>query len=240
MHDLSLAVCPHDTIRNTEGWYRLVQFLSHRLGLTLHFTPALDFEDFHGHFSRADLVYANPSDAIRLIDQHGYTPLARPANLYDEALVLASAEQGVQDLEGLRGADLAVVEGLLPTKLALCLLRSKGIEPGTLVARESWLAVVSTLWRNETPFGVVYRDAYDDLSAQSKAMVRVLAATDARCAFHMLCAGPALADRHDLFAALLRSMEADSEGRLVLDDMHIAGWAAVSAEELSRLRDLLV
>lgn len=239
MHSMSLAVCPHDTIRNADGWYRLVQCLTQRMDVKVRFSPSLDFDDFHDSFSSADLVYANPSDALRLIDQHGYTPLARPAGIYDEALVVAGPEVSALTLESLAGAELAIIEGMLPTKLGLRLLRSKGIEPAALIRRDSWLAVMSSLWRGEAPYGILYRDAYDDLSDQGKAMVQVITATSERSAFHLLCAGPGLTCPCDALTATLLAMADDSAGKQVLDDMHFSGWAKVSPEELSQMRSIL-
>lgn len=240
MDDFNLAVCPHDTIRNSEGWFRLVQYLSQRLSAKLHFHISLDFTEFHSTYTTADLVFANPSDALKLIDQHGYIALMRPSDSYDEALVVAGQDSPEVSLNALNGAALATVEGMLPTKLALRMLKSKGVVPGSMASCDSWLNVVRSVWNGEVPYGVLYRDAYDELSPQGKAMVQVIGATDERAAFHILCCGPKTRARCDELAAVLRDMADDGLGREVLSDLHFGGWQSVSAAELEAMRGLLV
>lgn len=238
MDDFDLAVCPHDTVRNSEGWFRLVQYLSQQLDVKIHFQIALDFVDFHSAYTTADLVYASPSDALKLIDQHGYTPLLHPTDIYDEALLVSGPNASLVELEALNGAPLATVEALLPTKLALRMLRSKGITPGALVGCGSWLSVVRSVWSGEAPYGILYRDAYDELSPQGKAMVQVIGATNERAAFHILCCGPKTQARYDQLRAALLAMADHDRGREVLSDLHFSGWQPVTAEALDVMRSI--
>jgi ABC-type phosphate/phosphonate transport system substrate-binding protein len=239
MTDLNLAVCPHDTVRNSEGWFRLVQYLSQKLAADVHFSLSLDFADFHERFSASDLVYANPSDAIKLIDGHGYTPLVRPADTYDEALLVAGPDGPPPALTALAGAPLATITTMLPTKIGLRLLNEENVAPGNLVNCDSWLGVVRSVWGGDTPYGIIYRDAYDELSEQGKAMVQVVATSNCRCAFHVFCASPKLAAQADALRTALLGMTDDAMGKEVLADMHLAGWQAVSAEQLDEMRAIL-
>ncbi|NTV65191.1 MAG: phosphate/phosphite/phosphonate ABC transporter substrate-binding protein, partial [Oscillochloris sp.] len=122
MRDLKLMVCPHDTVRNPEGWYRLIQYMTSHFGLHIHFELCFDFAEFHQNIGQADIVYANPSDALKLINQ-GYRPLVRPADIYDEALIVGGPEGELPDLSAISGATVATVENLLPTRIALKMLR---------------------------------------------------------------------------------------------------------------------
>jgi ABC-type phosphate/phosphonate transport system substrate-binding protein len=239
MTDMSLAVCPHDTVRNSEGWFRLVQYLSQKLATNVHFSLSLDFADFHERFSASDLVYANPSDAIKLIDGHGYTPLARPTEVYDEALLVAGPDGPTPPLAALTGAPLATITAMLPTKIGLRLLDEQGVVPGSLVNCDSWLSVVRSVWGGDTPYGIIYRDAYEELSPQGRAMVQVIATSDCRCAFHVLCAGPQLAAQAGALSAAMLGMADDALGQEVLADMKLPGWQAVTAEQLDLMRGIL-
>lgn len=239
MEGLTLSVCPHDTVRNSEGWFRFVQYLTQHVGLEVHFSLSLDFADFHSRFAACDLVYANPSDALTLIDGHGFTPLARPMATFDEALVVAGAGVPAVGLEALAGAPVATVKGLLPTKLALRLLSQKGVAAGDFVERDSWLSVVRAVWGGEAPYGFLYRDAYDELSPQGKAMVQVIAATNEGCAFHMLCGGPLLGARAARLVAALTGMADEPAGQELLRELHMPGWQAVDADNLVRMREIL-
>ncbi|PDW02775.1 phosphate/phosphite/phosphonate ABC transporter substrate-binding protein [Candidatus Viridilinea mediisalina] len=239
MAAFSLAVCPHDTVRNSEGWYRFVQFLAQKLGDNVSFKLALDFADFHEHFSSSDIVYANPSDGVQLLDSHGYSALVRPVGTYDEALLLAGPDGPKPDLSVLAGARLATITRLLPTKIAIHELKAQGISPGELVNCDSWLSVVRSVWGGDTPYGIIYRDSYQDLSEQGKAMVQVMFETDCRCAFHMICVSPKLAEHAAGLRDALITMGDDALGKEVLIDMKLPGWQPVTSEELEVMRQML-
>jgi hypothetical protein len=239
MRDLILMVCPHDTVRKPESWYHLVQFLTARLDSKIHFEISLDFAEFRQGIASADLVYANPKDGLGLIDTLAFCPLARPANTYDEALLVAGPDGPLPALEAINGSVLATVESLLPTRLALKMLRERGIAPAGLTHRDSWLSVVRSVWNGEAPFGILYRDAYEELSPQGRAMIRVLDTTSERSAFHMFTARPGICDDMARFTNLLVSMASTPDGKSVLDDLGITSWVPVSADELAGMRAVL-
>lgn len=239
MDALTLMVCPHDTVRNPEGWYRLVQYLTARLEATIHFEMSLDFADFRQGMAGADLVYANPSDGLSLIDAQQFCPLARPIDVYDEALIVAGPEGALPAIEAIHGSSIASVANLLPTKLALKALRERGITPAGVVDRDSWLSVVRSVWNGEAPFGILYRDSYEELSEQGKAMVRLLESTNERSTFHTLMARPAICDDMGALTTIMTAMRADAEGQAVLADMQLRGWQAVSDAEIARMREVV-
>jgi hypothetical protein len=237
--ELTLMVCPHDTVRNPEGWYRMAQYLAARLTAQIHVEGSSDFAEFRQGIASADLVYSNPTDSLSLIDAHGFCPLAHPADTYDEALLIAGPEGDLPAAEAIHGAMVATVTQLLPTRLATRALRERGITPASFAHRDSWLSVVRSVWNGEVPFGILYRDAYENLSPQGREMVRIMEATDDRAAFHMLCAQPARCGPLSTLTDLLASMGADSEGAAVLADLRIPGWLPVAEADLARLRALV-
>lgn len=239
METYSLAVCPHDTVRNSEGWYRLVQYLSGHLNANVHFTLALDFADFHERFATSDLVYANPSDTLKLVDQHGYTPLVRVVGRYDEAVLVAGAEGPKPALTNLAGAKLATISEQLPTVLALRMLSTQGVTPGELLNRPTWLSVVQAVWSGDAPYGILAYDAYADLSPQGQAMVQLITTTSEHCAFHTFCVGPKLAAQAETLRQLLLAMGGNDQGKEVLADLSITGWEAVSDAEVATMRGVM-
>jgi hypothetical protein len=236
VNDLRLMVCPHDAVRNPGGWRHLVRYLSARLATPIDLAATLDFTDFHQRMAQADVVYANPTDALRLIDGGGFCALARPAGIYDEALLVAGPDGPLPAAEALHGAAVASVEHLLPTRLALKMLRARGIVPASLAHRDSWLSVVRSVWNGEVPFGIVYRDAYNGLSPQGREMIRVLEATDGRSAFHLIVARPDLGEGGAALTRTLTEMPAHPDGVSALADLHIAAWLPVSDDDIARLR----
>lgn len=45
MSKLTLMVCPHDTAKKPERWFRFVQYLNHHLTVGVHLEISLDFND---------------------------------------------------------------------------------------------------------------------------------------------------------------------------------------------------
>jgi ABC-type phosphate/phosphonate transport system substrate-binding protein len=236
VNDLRLMVCPHDAVRNPGGWRHLVRYLSARLDSQIDFAAALDFTDFHQRMAQADVVYASATDALRLIDGGGFCAVARPAGIYDEALLVAGPDGPLPAVEALHGAAVASVEHLLPTRLALTMLRERGIVPASLAHRDSWLSVVRSVWNGEVPFGILYRDAYNGLSPQGREMVRVLEATDGRSAFHLIAARADLGEGLAALAGALAAMPAHPAGVSALADLHTPAWLPVTDDDIARLR----
>jgi phosphonate transport system substrate-binding protein len=238
--ELSFMVCPHDTARNPAGWNSLAQYLTARLDIPIRFTPLFDFTAFRQNLASADLVYGNPTDALGLLDAHGFCPLVRPADIYDEAIIIAGPDHELPAIEAIHGAAVATVTQLLPTRIVLRALRERGITPASLAHRDSWLSVVRSVWNGEVPFGILYRDAYDELSPQGRAMVRVMESTSDHAAFHILCAGPAISESRAILADLLGAMGADPQGQVVLADLRIPGWLPVTGAEIATMRKICV
>lgn len=239
MDTLTLAVCPHVMVRNPSGWQRLIQYLSQHLGLRIRFSLILDNSNFRRSNRSADLVYANASDALTLLDDHGFAPLVRPTDSYDEALLIARHDAPALSIEPADGARLAIVEGTISTRLALRMLRARGVAPGELLPYDTWLDVVQAVGAGEALYGIVYREAFEALPPQGRAQVQVIAATSERCAFHLFCGGNRLGPHAGALADALVAMAGDGAGNDVLAELQLVGWRPVGADELAAMRELL-
>ncbi len=238
MSILRLMVCPHDTASNPDRWYLFLQYLARRLNVQLGFEVSLDFADFHANLGQADLVYANPNDTVMLLDQ-GYELVARPANVFDEVVFVASLAIDTPTLESIAGKPLLSVRCMLPTNIALHILKERGIEPAGVIDCESWLSVVGSLWRNEGEFGIVYKDTYNELSGQGKSMVNAFETSNQQVAFHSLVVGrEALPLRDDIRRAVL-DMHTDDQGKEVLQALHFSQWVAVDADAITQIRHII-
>jgi ABC-type phosphate/phosphonate transport system substrate-binding protein len=56
MSALELMVCPHDTAKEPDRWFRFAQYLSQRLGTPVNFSVALDFDEFHQRMAYTDIL----------------------------------------------------------------------------------------------------------------------------------------------------------------------------------------
>jgi hypothetical protein len=239
VNELTLEVCPHDTARNPQGWQRFTQRMAARLGLSIHFEACPDFASFRRGMAGADLVYANPADALHLIDRHGFSPLARPADTYDEAVLVCGPAGPLPQLYALHGSTVVSVKQLLPTQLALAALRERGVTPANVAHRDSWLSVVRSVWNGEAPFGILYRDAYEELSPQGREMIRVMETTDARAAFHMMLARPEIDAALATAAVGLMALSSSPEGRSALAELSISAWLPVGDDDLAAMRKIV-
>jgi phosphonate transport system substrate-binding protein len=236
MANLNLMVCPHDTAKEPDRWFRLVQYLVQKLGSEVLFEISLDFQDFHENLHKADIVYANPTDALNLMTNQNYTLLVKPAGTSDEVVFVANTEVPNPTLESFGGVEFAAVKGLMPTSIALHMLHERSIVPAGIRHKESWQAVISAIWNGEAQYGIIYKDTYDGLSEQGKGMVQAFATSDEKIAFHMLTIAPSLAERKAEIEQLLTGMHSDEKGQQVLSELHIAQWQPVTTEEIARMQ----
>jgi hypothetical protein len=240
MSSLTLLVCPHDTAKEPDRWFRFAQYCSSRLETSVHFSFCLDFEDFHQHLEKADIVYANPTDSIRLMKDMGFCLLARPVNQYDEVLFIANPQVPNPAFASLQGEKLATVEGLLPTKIALSLLQKHDIQPAGLLGKPSWLSVVNAVSRGEANFGIVYKDTYLEMTPKMQALVNAFDSSDEKVAFHSIVLSPRAIEYRDKLEHLLLTMQTDEKGRNLLSDVHLQGWESVPPEDISTLQSLVL
>lgn len=236
----TFMVCPHDTASGPERWYRLAQYLTQHLDLEVHFEVSLDFEDFHAQLHTADIVYANPTDTFRLMTQHGFTPLVKPEGLYDELVFVANTDVPNPTLAALHGEQIATVRSLLPSNIALFLLKKQSIEPAELLNRESWLSVIRSVWQGETTYGIVYKDTYDSLSDQGKQMVNVFATSNERVAFHTIVVGRKATEECRNLAQVLLEMHTNDTGREVLQELaRFPHWSPITPAEMDLMKHII-
>ncbi|MEO1751068.1 PhnD/SsuA/transferrin family substrate-binding protein [Thiofaba sp. EF100] len=237
MQRLEMMVCPHDTARNPERWFLFAQYLSQRAGRSVHFEQSLDFAEFQAKMAEADLVYANPQHALKLLDGHGYLPLARAGNLFDEAVLVTCAECEAAAAD-FHQASVATVPSMLVTQVALKSLARAGIAPQTLQPAANWMGVVQALYKGEARFGILYKDFYEGMSKLSRKQVRVVSETAERSVYHCFMLAPRHADQVDALRAILLDMADDERGASILRDLHMDRLVRVQQDDLGAIRDL--
>lgn len=230
-----MMVCPHDTASNPDRWFRVAQYLGQHLDVHFNLEISLDFADFRATMGKADLVYANATDTLKLVDQQ-YAAIARPSTLFDEVVFVSSTEVASPSLSGMAGETIASVKALMPTCLALHILKEKGIQPAGIANHESWTGVISAIWRGEAQYGLVYKDTYDELSEQGKGMVKVIEISQERLAFHNLLVGNQGLAKQAALQDVFLSMHHDENGREILQDLGIAQWVPTTSEELAAMK----
>lgn len=239
MNKMRFMVCPHDTAKNPERWFVFAQYLSrHMEGGGMVFSPSIDFADFHQELSAADVVYANPQDTYNLCKEHDYQLLARPSNLFDEAVIVATESEASHQLSDLESKEVLSVMSMLPTCIALSKLDAEGVQPAGIRNKDSWLAVMNGVRRGEAPYGFIYKDFFDGLNTLSQSAVNIVDTTSDGQAFHSLVVSPRLADKMDQLRSIVMRMHEDEVGAKVLAELGIVEWLPVGDDALERVAAL--
>jgi ABC-type phosphate/phosphonate transport system substrate-binding protein len=239
MSRLRLMVCPHDTAKDPEKWYYFAQYIALKLNAEVGFDIASDFKDFHEKLPTADIVYANPRDTVKIIETLDFQTLARPEDIYDEVVFIASNDIEEPKLPDLQGERIATVMSMLPTNIALHLLEKESIEPGELVDNDTWISVMNAVRRNDVRFGFVYKDTYDALSGLSRSLFNMFHASKERLAFHSINVSPNAAVLKDTLADLLVGMNEEAQGKDVLRGLAFSRWVRVTEMELDTVKGVV-
>ena len=240
MSGYSFIVCPHDTVHGSEAWYRFAQYLAQKLDLEIHFDLSMDFQEFHERLGSADIAYANPKDTFKLVEQRNFTLVARADELYDELVFVANSDIANPSIASLQDARIVTVKSMLPTNIALYMLRKQSIAPAEFIDVESWLSVMRCVWQGEADYGIVYKDTFEGFSDQSKGMVNAFLTSHEQIAFHSMTISPELAHRKSDFEQALITMDGDSLGHEILSQLnHIHKWTAITPDEIALMEQVL-
>ncbi|MDM8528849.1 PhnD/SsuA/transferrin family substrate-binding protein [Anaerolineales bacterium HSG24] len=239
MSDYTLLVCPHDTAKNPERWFFLTQYLSTILDAHVSFENYLDFAEFHANLDKADIVYANPQDCVKLNSEFGFIPIFRPAGMFDEVVLIMGEDVEATGIEALQGQKVAGVMDMLPTKIGLSVLDKHGIKPAEMVDNDSWLAVVNNIIQGKIEYGFVYKDTFDGLSPMSKEMVNLLYTSNEQLAFHCLAIGPRLIEKQAILKEKLAGMADDPQDKTILENLEIEQWISIGQEDVDSIRNII-
>ncbi len=246
MEHWQMMVCPHDTAKNPERWFVFAQYLSQHLGqpaetaegiISVRFQQSLDFAEFQAGMASADLVYANPQHALVLAEKHGFIPLVRAGNLYDEAVCVTCADCDAE-LYDMHQSTVATVTSMLVTNVALKALARQDVAPAQLQPAATWMAVVQSIYRGDARFGILYKDFYAGMSALSRKQIKVLGETEERSVYHCFMLAPQHAERLESARSTLLAMVDDVRGGEILAELSMQTLLPVGQKELEAVRAL--
>lgn len=240
MNKLTLMVCPHDTAKKPDRWFRFAQYLSLNLDATVHFELAMDFQEFRQKMNDADIVYANPGDTVSLL-HNNFISVARSSNLYDEVVFVAHPDLDNPSLQSFQGSKLVSVVNMVATKVGLNALEVQGIKPSEVIDKPSWLAVVKAIANKETDasLGFVYKDTYDELGETTKSLVKYIATSERKTVFHeLVLASKAMQIQKSLTSVLLE-MNQNPKGKDILNELNIEQWIIPNESEIEKLKQVV-
>ncbi len=234
-----LSVCPHDTAKNLLGWFTLNTYLQRNLGIGIHFEPQDNFlverqavleNSFH-------VVYANPFSALCYARDKGFVPVARPAGVNDETIVVALVDAGVPDAPRIASA----TDKLVIHDLGLQVMRRQGLD----VAGADFhfvgnhLNAAKAVLQGEADLGFVFNETWTGMSAATRDQLQVIGESRDGSAFHCFMVAPAWADKREAIQRILCAMHEDPAGLRVLDDLHFKRFEPIDETALAPLATLI-
>lgn len=240
----NFTVSPDFSNKQLAGWFVLNTWIQQALDLPVHceMYDSFDSQRSASADGKVDLIYANPYDAATLVREHGFLPVVKPVGKADEALIAVAAESGYQSVEdfqpGLRIATTADPDvhmmGMIMIEPAD--LTSDNVE---LDKRDSYVLVAKQLMRGDADAGFFLADSYHELSGMVRDGLRVVVQSDIQLIHHLFLVGPSLAERLGDIQDSLVSMADSAKGKLLLEDIGIAGWEPLAQEEVEFMIDLM-
>jgi phosphonate transport system substrate-binding protein len=242
------AISPDVHARDLTNWFLLNTRIQRITGQAFRATIYDDFSDLHRAYDSAgvDLVFANAADTARLVRDAGFTPVARPAGVSDEAAVVVadgSPLQGLADLVS-RAGQLGVAATDAPDVERICriLLEPADLDPQkiTLSVKRNYVLVAKAVLTGQAEAGFFLRAAYDGLSQVTRRDLRLLISSQIYVVTHSLLVSPALAHLREPIMAGLAAMTlnpADQDLLAGLGAPH--GWQPMSWDDVHFMIDLM-
>lgn len=234
-----LSVCPHDTAKNLLGWFTLNTYLQRNLGIGIHFDPHDSFlEERQAVLDRPHhVVYANPYSVLCFARERGFVPVARPAGVVDEAVLVA--RPGVPLPVSPRIA--SATDKLIIHDLGLAVLDGLGVDvhQADFNFVGNHLNAAKAVIDGNADLGIVFNETWNSLAPSTRSQLEVVGASHDGLAFHCFMVSPDWADRREAIQRILCAMHEDPAGQRVLDDLRFTRFDAVGEEILAPLAALL-
>lgn len=239
------AISPDVNVRNITDWFIFNTKIQRLTGEAFHATTYDDFAELHRAFGagEVDLVFANAADTATLVRDHGFVPIAAPAEMSNEAAVIVSAESPFHSLDDL-GDRLTVAATDSPDVERICriLLEPADLDRDaiSLTLKPNPVMVAKALLNGEVEAGFLPREAFDELSHVIRDQLRTVISSQIYVVKHCLLAAPAIAAHVESIWSGLEQMSANESDRELLAGLGAPhGWQRMSMEDTEFMIDLM-
>ena len=242
---LNFLIAPDFAPERFAGWHMLNTALQRRSGIHLHLmTPETAREQLEILAAgKADLVYANPFDAVDMIRTQGYQPFARPAKRFDEMVIATAADSGIGTVEDLRpGCRIALTENRDVKLIGLRLLEPADLTESQIdwVCVDSYQAAARKALKGEVEAAFFLADAYTSLSKMTRSQLNVLMESVIHDISHVLLAHPRMsAELPAIKNAFLSFGQTPSDAALLEALGLVHGFETMDQEQAEFMIDLM-
>jgi phosphonate transport system substrate-binding protein len=239
------AISPDVHARDLTAWFMLNTRLQRLTGHPGRATVYDDFTAMHAAYDagEVDLVYANAADTALLVRHAGFLPIARPADVADEAAVVVAQESPLQVLDDI-GGRLRVAATDAPDVERICRIL---LEPADVTTDEialtlvrNYVLVAKAVLNGQADAGFFLRAAFDALSQTIRGRLRVLISSKIYVVSHCLLASPRISHLIEPIGAALDTVTGNPADRELLAELGAPrGWVRTTREEVEFVIDLM-
>ncbi len=227
------------TSQQLNGWFLLNTYLQRQLQRSIQFqSQTLADRGNDNQSIQADLVFAGPFEACRLISSQGFTALAKPTGETDEVVILAHHEDN-RSITDLKTPKIAVAgKDSFTYLLGRFLCDEKGLDSSAFQFHETGndIKAVQFLIRRRVDWVMMSLKTFEGLSSLSRKQLKVLDQTQTELAAYLFCAAPYLQkDLRQNLQSVLLQMSKDEKGGQILQDLELQGWEAPEDAEIEML-----
>lgn len=211
-----LGVCPHDVASDPEKWRALSEYLQAKSGFESQYVRITDFIEFGKRMSEFGLVYVHPLHAVQLHRDHGFIPLAKYHDTYDEAVFICPKNSQIRSLDSLQGLSYLCIHGA-PSHAAMLidLARNRPEIKCTAVGRSDYAAIIKGVSLGEADFGLILNSVWDGM-VSLKDRVRPFYTTATASLVHVFMIAPSFSSMAESLRAVLLNMHEDESGAKIL------------------------
>lgn len=241
---LNLLIAPDFAPERFAGWHMLNTLLQKRANLQIHLlTPASATEQSEMIAQgKADILYANPFDAVELIREKGYRVVVRPTAKPDEMVIATGVHAPIKDLSDLTaGCRIAMADNRDVKLIGLRLLEAVDLTENDITWQitENYQAAARAVIKQEADAAFFLAEIFHSLSRLTLSQLSVLIESDLNDITHVLLVKQDFEATDALVQALL-SLNNDNEGMAVLSELGLPqGFETMSQEDGEFMVDLM-
>jgi ABC-type phosphate/phosphonate transport system substrate-binding protein len=219
------------------GWYFFNTYLQRQLGREVHLELVHGaMSEQHSKIEEMDIVFTSPFEATRLLLENNFRPLLHPINQTDEVTLLVRADEPRQKVSEFNGAKVITAA---PDNFVYLLGRFLLEEASSIQLNYNFsghdIKALQMLLKGQADILFMSSETYQGLSSLTRNMLREIDHSETGFAFHLFCAAPHCLDVGKAVAEVLLNMGQDSQGRQVLADLGLEGWAKPKQDEVNML-----
>lgn len=225
-----------------QGWFFFNTYLQRQLGRDIH------MELLHGtnqnkllHELEVDIAFCKPFEAVRQLLSQQFLPIAYPIGQSDEVTLLARADDPRVDLRQFQGGKVVTASNSNFVYLLGRFLLEEDEASLTDLDYQFLGCDIKTLQaliRGQADIAFYLSQSYQGLSGLTKSKLRILDQSETQFACHLFTIAPEYSDLAPVIENILLDMTRNSQGRQILQDLGLSGWAKPARDEIDMLTQL--